>query len=75
MTEQPAYRPIACSLHDQLEAAATMKKMVTLAVRLPSGELSHIQDRIRDIFTREGAEYLKLENSEEIRLDRIESIE
>jgi len=75
MNTNPEYQPIDCSLHDRLEAAATLQKPVSLTIQLPSGDKDHIEDRIRDIFTRDGAEYLKLENNTEIRLDHIESID
>ena len=75
MNSKPVYRPIDCSLHDRLEAAATLRKIVAISYRTPQGELVEIEDRILDIFTRDGAEYLRLSGASEIRLDDLCSVD
>lgn len=68
------YRPIDCSLHDRMEAAAVLRTPVRLTWRADKG-MQNGQGRITDILVRDGAEYLVLEDGAEIRLDRIETFE
>jgi transcriptional antiterminator Rof (Rho-off) len=69
------YRPIDCSLHDELEAAATLRKTVRISYRASQGGLVEIEDRILDIFTRDGAEYVQLSRGAEVRLDDLRSVD
>jgi Rho-binding antiterminator len=75
MSPERPYTPIDCSLHDRLESAATLRKPVCIAYRGSGTELSRIEDRIVDIFTRDGVEFMKLDNGTEIRLDDIVSVD
>jgi Rho-binding antiterminator len=75
MNPDRVYHPIDCSLHDRLEAAATLRKIVAISYRNSQGELVEIEDRILDIFTRDGAEYLRLNGASEIRLDDLRSVD
>ena len=65
------YRPIACSIHDRLEAASTLRRTVALSFLAPDGEAQSRTEPIVDVFTREGAEYLRLASGLEVRLDRL----
>ena len=67
------YRPIDCSLHDRLEAAATLGRTCTVAYRQDDA-IHVIEDVIVDVFARAGAEYLKTASGLEIRLDRVEAL-
>lgn len=51
------YRPIDCVLHERLEFAALRRERVRLA--LADGRLEGL---VLDVFTRDGAEWLKLED-------------
>ena len=62
------YKPISCSLHDELESAATLRKLCDVVYRVAGGE-TVTTGRIVDLYAREGAEYLLLDNGQEIRLD------
>jgi transcriptional antiterminator Rof (Rho-off) len=73
-SDQP-YRPIDCSLHDRLESAATLRKRVCIAYRSSDNELLQVEDRIVDIYTRDGVEFMGLGNGTEIRLDDIDSVD
>lgn len=73
--ESTAYRPIACSLHDRLEATATMRKESRIVYRTETGEVHEVVDRIVDIFPRGGEEFLRTAAGVEIRLDRLESVD
>lgn len=68
------YRPIDCSLHDRMEAAAVLRTPVRLTWRVGEG-MQNGEGRITDILVRDGAEYLILEGCAEVRLDRIETFE
>lgn len=59
--------PIECALYDRLEEAATIKRPVTLVL----SDGSTMKGKIDDLFVRDGAEWMRLQNGEEIRLDRI----
>ena len=69
------YRPIDCSLHDQLESAATLRKNVRITFRDSAGGSSQVDDQIVDIFTKAGAEYVKLGDGREVRLDDLQEVD
>jgi len=80
------YRPIACGLHDELQLRALRRSRVTLRYRLPDdvapgaaggegAEVRVVTDRVVDVRTRSGAEYLALASGEEIRLDRLVEVD
>jgi len=62
------YRPISCSLHDELESASTLRKLCDVVYRV-AGVDTVTTGRIVDLYAREGVEYLLLDNGQEIRLD------
>jgi ribosomal protein S18 acetylase RimI-like enzyme len=68
---EPPYAPIDCSLHDRLEAAATIGGTVTLTYAGPDGREEVRSERIVTVDTRDGAEYAGTSSGLEIRLDRI----
>lgn len=73
MTPAGDYVPIACSLHDELEAAAVRRQVVRVAWS-DEGEAREAVGPIRDIAVEDGAEYLVIGEAR-IRLDRIERFE
>jgi Rho-binding antiterminator len=75
MTEE-RYEPVSCDYHDQLEAAAIQKKEVELEFDL-NGVSQKERGRISDVYTANGAEFVKFEADSgevEIRLDQIISM-
>lgn len=70
-----AYRPIACSLHDQLEVVALRGRPVRLRVREPDGSVRELEDRVVDWVARDGAEWVVLGAGGEVRLDRLVSVD
>ena len=75
MTDEP-YEPVSCDYHDQLEAAAMHKTHVELEFEL-EGVTQREWGRIADVYTANGAEYVKFEapaGSVDIRLDQIISM-
>lgn len=65
------YKPIDCGFHDELEAAATLRRHVLLQYFSDLHELRVESVVIRDLGIRDRAEYAQLSNGEEVRLDRI----
>jgi transcriptional antiterminator Rof (Rho-off) len=65
-----AYQPIDCNLYDRYEAAATLKQHV----RLELLDGSTVEGIIMDLFQRDKAEHLRLDNDHEIRLDYVVAI-
>jgi Rho-binding antiterminator len=75
MTEE-RYQPVSCDYHDQLEAAAMHKTPVELEFEL-EGVPQRERGRIADVFTANGAEFVKFDSDTgpvEIRLDHIISM-
>jgi Rho-binding antiterminator len=69
------YEPVSCDYHDQLEAAAVTKKGVELEFDA-QGVRQRERGKISDVYTDDGAEFVKLEAGEgsvRIRLDEIVS--
>ena len=64
------YVPVDCSLYDHFEAAATLKEHVRLEFK--DGKVQ--EGIIVDLFQREGAEWLRLSDGTEHRLDRIQAL-
>lgn len=75
MSEPDLYSPIACELHDRLESAATLRQVVRIVVAEPGVAPREFDDRIVDVFTREGAEFIRTRGGEVIRLDRLDSVD
>jgi Rho-binding antiterminator len=69
------YQPIDCSLHDRLEALATLRRECDVVYRDAHGERRETRERIVDVFARAGEELVKLESGTEIRLDRLEAVD
>lgn len=74
--KEKGYDPVSCDWHDELEAAALHKKEVVLELAEGNDRKSE-RGRVADVFTRDGAEFVRIENgdgSAEIRLDRIQAM-
>lgn len=67
------YVPIDCNVHDQLLERATLRRPTTVEFHDEGQGRSVVQDVIVDVFSREGAEYMRLGSGKEIRLDKIVS--
>lgn len=65
------YQPIACALYDAFEAAAMRARIVRLEVTGEDGARRTVDTRIRDLFTRDGVEYARLDDGTAVRLDRL----
>ncbi len=73
---QDRYEPISCDYHDLLEAASMHRKRVDLEFDL-EGVTQRETGTVADVFTANGAEFVKFEAETgplEIRLDHIISM-
>ena len=70
------YQPISCDYHDQLEAAASHHRQIDLEID-SQGTRRWERVTVADVYTRDGAEWVRLEkegNSLELRLDHIVNV-
>lgn len=74
MENNDQYKPVACSFYDSLEAYATLKKELLIQYFDAAGFAQKTFAKIRDLQTRDRAEYAILDNGLTIRLDRIIAI-
>ena len=68
------YIPINCDFYDELEALATIGKKVQM-VFMDGASKVETQGTIRDLYTRESVEYMKLDTGLVIRLDKLVEID
>lgn len=68
--EQP-YVPISCQVHDEMLALATRRQECELTVESEDGSAEQVRGVIVDVYSRDGAEYLRLHDGRNYRLDRI----
>lgn len=70
------YTPIDCNFYDRLEAHATLRKRVRIDYRTEQGEAALLASAlIVDLQTRNGAEFMILQDGQEIRLDRLIAVD
>ena len=65
------YQPISCEFHDVLEANATLRKAVQIRFRDDDGGEQERLAIVKDVFAREGSEFVALSTGETVRLDRL----
>lgn len=68
------YCLVDCGFHDQLEALATLRQFCQISYRTVTGEVVEVQDQIVDVYAANHADFLKLKDGTEIRLDRLISV-
>lgn len=69
------YHPIDCNFYDRIEAAIVLRKQVRLEYRSPGGEAIAIDVVLQDTRNRGGEEFVVLPGEEEVRMDRILSLD
>ncbi|MEM1326264.1 MAG: hypothetical protein AAGI23_09940 [Bacteroidota bacterium] len=69
------YTPIACSFHDILLDRATRRRVVDIAYTDVDGNIKSTTAIIKDVFTKEGEEFMLLDNELTIRLDFLVSVD
>jgi len=65
------YHPIDCGFHDELLALATLRRECEVVFLDEQGQESTRRSRIEDVYSRAGAEYLRLADGTTVRLDRL----
>lgn len=70
-----AYIPVSCDFHDQLEALATLRQTCQIVYRNAADELIEIQGLIVDVYAANRADFIRLQDGTEIRLDRLVSVD
>ena len=70
-----AYKPIDCNFYDILEANATRKRYVRIQYFSDLQEFLTVDAIIRDLYVCDKVEYMLLSSGEEIRLDRLVSVD
>ncbi len=68
------YVPINCDYYDELEALATIGKQVRIVYQ-ENGEQSEARGIIKDLFTENSVEYMKLDTGFVIRLDKLVEVD
>lgn len=68
------YILVDCDFHDQLEALATLRQQCRIMYRNAVDEVVEVQERIVDVYAANKADFLRLKDGTEIRLDRIVSV-
>ena len=68
------YCLVDCGFHDRLEALATLRQICQISYHTVTGEIVEVQDRIVDVYAANRADFLKLKDGTEIRLDRLISV-
>ena len=74
-TYSTPYQPINCSFHDILLEKATFKKIQNIKYKTEDQTVKEVEDKIIDVYTKSGSEYMVLEKGLVIRLDHIISVE
>ncbi|WP_372012772.1 hypothetical protein [Pseudoxanthomonas sp. 10H] len=69
------YVPINCEFHDVLEATAIRRRLASFTLRDDGGAHRTLLARIADLHARDGAEYMRLDDGSEVRLDRIAAVD
>lgn len=70
-----SYQPIDCNFYDILEALATRKRYVRIQYKTAIHQFKSEDSIIRDLYIKQGYEYMKLANGTEVRLDRLVSVD
>ena len=74
MNEDKTYTPINCDFYDELEALATLSKTAEVVFATQGAE-TRVKGIIKDLYVREGVEYLKMDSGLEIRLDQLREVD
>jgi Rho-binding antiterminator len=74
MINKDKYKPINCSYYDVLESHATIGDLIKITVMTEKDMTQTFSDRIINLETRKGEEFVKMESGNFYRLDAIVSI-
>jgi Rho-binding antiterminator len=68
------YRPINCEFHDLLEALATTRKPAQVEFLQDGATKAVLVGQIKDVYAKDGVEYLELDSGEKVRLDKLVAV-
>ena len=69
------YNLVSCDFHDRLEELATLRQACLIVYSNSAEESVEVHGLIVDVFAFDGADFLKLKDGTQIRLDKIISID
>ena len=69
------YKPIDCNFYDILEALSTRKRYIRIQYFSALHEFQTVDALIKDLYIKDKFEYMLLSNGDEIRLDRLVSVD
>jgi Rho-binding antiterminator len=69
------YQLVGCDFHDELEALAMHRQPCKVVYHTETDEVTEIKSQIVDVYAKDHADYLKLQDGTEIRLDRLVSVD
>ncbi|MGR3277745.1 hypothetical protein ACSYAD_21850 [Acaryochloris marina NIES-2412] len=69
-----AYRLVACSFDDELEAWATLRQDCQIIYRDEEGQKQTVTSKIIDVYAANRADFIKLQDGTIIRLDHLISV-
>lgn len=74
-TTPATYHPVSCEFHDILESLATQHRTAQIRFTDADGVLQQRDAVIQDVFSREGAEYIRISSGETLRLDQLVTVD
>ena len=69
-----SYTPVNCNFYDELEALATLGKRCEIIFLNEEGRVT-LTGIIKDLYTRDGVEYLRMDSGLVIRLDKLVQVD
>ena len=69
------YRPIDCEFHSRLEDIATLRKQAHILYRDEIGVLQELDAEIRDVYAKNGEEFMLLATGATLRLDQLVEVD
>ncbi|SEM65800.1 Rho-binding antiterminator [Chitinophaga rupis] len=73
-TPELPYLPIDCNYYDRLEAWATLRTVCRILYRDENDQQQEISAIIKDVYTAHKVEYMRLDNGQVIRLDKLVAV-
>jgi len=69
------YKPIDCNLYDEVILLIMRKQKIKIDYQTETGKSQEVETILKDVYAREGEEFVLLENGDKIRLDRVVKID
>jgi len=68
-------KKVSCDFYDELETLAVMRKVCKIEFWNENGTRTIIQDQIKDLYSREGIEYLETANGLKVKLNALINVD